>query len=144
MILNTRHVGLVVEDIEKSIKFYQALGLTVWKRQIESGGFISTVVGIDNVEIETVKLKVSDQSIIELLEYKSHKTKKTAEFYSSNKHGCSHVSFTVENLDDIAGKITELGGSIVNLPCITDDGVFKVMYCHDLDGIIIELVEELK
>tara|TARA_B100000579_G_C22739880_1_gene808558 strand:+ start:164 stop:598 length:435 start_codon:yes stop_codon:yes gene_type:complete len=144
MILNTRHVGLVVEDIEKSIKFYQALGLTVWKRQIESGDFISTVVGIDNVEIETAKLKVSDQSIIELLEYKSHKTKKTAEFYLSNKHGCSHVSFTVENLDDIAGKITELGGSIVNLPSITDDGVFKVMYCHDLDGIIIELVEELK
>ena len=143
MILNTRHVGLVVEDIEKSIKFYQALGLTVWKRQIESGGFISTVVGIDNVEIETAKLKVSDQSIIELLEYNSHKTKKTAEFYSSNKHGCSHVSF-MRNLDDIAGKITELGGSIVNLPCITDDGVFKVMYCHDLDGIIIELVEELK
>ena len=79
MILNTRHVGLVVEDLEKSIKFYEALGLTVWKRQIESGSFISTVVGIDNVEIETAKLKVSDQSIIELLEYKSHKTKKTAE-----------------------------------------------------------------
>ena len=52
MILNTRHVGLVVEDIEKSIKFYQALGLTVWKRQIESGGFISTVVGMTMLRLK--------------------------------------------------------------------------------------------
>ena len=90
------------------------------------------------------KVRLRQQPLWNKQTNKRHKTKKTAEFYSSNKHGCSHVSFTVENLDDIAGKITELGGSIVNLPCITDDGVFKVMYCHDLDGIIIELVEELK
>ena len=70
MIIKTRHTGLVVKDLNKSIKFYETLGLKLWKRELEKGKFISQVVGLDNAEIETAKLKVSDGSLVELLEYK--------------------------------------------------------------------------
>jgi len=36
-----------------------------------------------------------------------------------------------------------LGGSIVNPPAVSANGAVKVMYCHDLDGILMEMVEEL-
>jgi len=100
-------------------------------------------VGIKDVEIETAKLKIPDGSLLELLEYKSSKIKKINSKYPSDKHGCSHVSFSVKDIDKISKLIENLGGSIVNLPQTSLDGNFKVMYCHDIDGIIVELVQEL-
>jgi len=143
MIIKTRHTGLVVKDISASIVFYEELGLSVWKRENERGEFLSQVVGLENAEIETAKLKVADGSLLELLEYKSHPTKPTISNYPSNKHGCSHVAFTVQDVDEIHSKIIELGGSIVNTPAVSANGLVKVMYCHDLDGILMELVQEL-
>ena len=143
MIINKRHTGLVVNDLNSSIKFYEGLGLKVWNRQLETGDFISKVVGIKNVEIETAKLKIPDGSLLELLEYKSSKIKKMNSRYSADRHGCSHVSFTVEDIDKLSKLIENLGGSIVNSPQTSLDGNLKVMYCHDIDGIIVELVQEL-
>ena len=143
MIIKTRHTGLVVKDISASIAFYEGLGLSVWKRENEMGDFLSQVVGLEHAEIETAKLKVGDGSLLELLEYKSHPTKPTISNYPSNKHGCSHVAFTVQDVEGISSKIVQLGGSIVNAPAASANGLVKVMYCHDLDGILMELVEEL-
>jgi catechol 2,3-dioxygenase-like lactoylglutathione lyase family enzyme len=144
MIIKTRHTGLVVKDISASIAFYEGLGLSVWKHENEHGDFLSQVVGLKNAEIETAKLKLSDESVIELLEYKSHPTKPTSFNYPSNKHGCSHVAFTVKDVEEISSKIIRLGGSIVNPPAVSANGSVKVMYCHDLDGILMEMVEELQ
>ena len=143
MIIRTRHTGLVVTDIVASIEFYENLGLDVWIQQNEIGDFISQVVGLENVELVTAKLKVADGSVLELIEYKSHPEKETDSVYPSNKHGCSHIAFTVKNVDEMAKKVVQLGGSIVNLPAASINGLVKVMYCHDLDGILMEMVEEL-
>lgn len=144
MILKTRHTGLVVKDISASIAFYENLGLIVWKREVEKGDFLSQVVGLEHAEIETAKLKVGDGSLLELLEYKSHPTTPSTSIYPSNYHGCSHVAFTVQDVEEIASKIVRLGGSIVNHPTVSANGSVKVMYCHDLDGILIEMVEEIQ
>ena len=143
MIIKTRHTGLVVKNINASIKFYEGLGLNVWKHENEKGNFRSQVVGLDNAEIETAKMKVADGSLLELLEYKSHPTSPAASKYPSNMHGCSHVAFTVEDIEDTASKILKLGGSIVNHAAVSDNALVKVMYCHDLDGILMEIVQEL-
>ena len=144
MIVNTRHTGLVVKDISASIAFYEGLGLSVWKHENENGDFLSQVVGLKNAEIETAKLEVGDGSLLELLEYKSHPTEPSVSIYPSNSHGCSHIAFTVQDVEEISSKIVSLGGSIVNPPAVSANGLVKVMYCHDLDGILMEMVEELQ
>jgi len=143
MILKTRHTGLVVKNISASIAFYEGLGLKVWKREIEKGDFISKVVGLQDAEIETAKLKISDGSLLELLEYRSHPTIYMNTNYEPNKHGCSHIAFSVDDIEETAEIIIKLGGSVVNEPAISKNGSVKVMYCYDLEGILIELVEEL-
>ena len=42
----------VVKNLNKSIEFYEHLGLKLWKREIESGSFISKVVGLKKAVIE--------------------------------------------------------------------------------------------
>lgn len=143
MIRNTRHTGLVVRDLERSIAFYQALGLMVWERKIETGQFIDTVVGIPNVKLEWAKLRTPDGSLVELLQYHSHPECRPVEAAPSYRLGCSHIAFTVDDLPATCDLIGRLGGSTVNPPVEAPGGKVRVAYCHDLDGILMELVEEL-
>ena len=143
MIRNTRHTGLVVRDLERSLAFYQALGLQLWKREMETGSFIETVVGIPGVHLEWAKLRAMDGSLVELLQYHSHPDHRLVEPVPSNRLGCSHIAFTVDDLVATCALIGRLGGSTVNPPAKAPGGDVRVAYCHDPDGILMELVEEV-
>ena len=143
MILCQRHAGLVVRNLEQSIQFYEALGLKVWSRQEESGPFIETVVGIHEVRIEWAKMQCPDESMVELLQYHSHPDVQPLVDAPSNRLGCSHIAYTVDHADRFCQEIEKLGGSVVNPPALAPNGLVRVAYCHDLDGILIEVVEEI-
>ncbi|TGL10758.1 VOC family protein [Leptospira meyeri] len=143
MIKKTRHTGLVVRNLSKSLAFYEALGFSLWKREIEVGDFIDTVVGIKLVELETAKMHAKDGSMIELLEYHSHPMEKDKINSPSNTLGCSHIAFTVDDIEKTCKLVSQLGGNVVNHPVISPSGKVKVAYCHDVDGILLEFVEEL-
>ena len=144
-ICNIRHTGLVVRDLEQSLHFYQdILGLTVWKRALEKGNFIEKLVGIPDVSLEWVKLKTLDNSLIELLQYHSHPDQRAIENAPSNRLGCSHVALSVKNLDKLYERLKENKFHCNSKPLKSPDGKAKVMFCHDPDGIILELVEELE
>ena len=142
--LKIRHIGLVVHDLENSLNFYRdLLGLTILVRAKEEGIFIEKLVGIPGVSLEWVKLKLPDDSIIELLQYHSHPDQNPIDNTLSNKLGCSHVAFTVDNLEKVYSKLRDKGIHCNSEPLISPDGKAKVLYCHDPDGIILELVEEI-
>lgn len=61
----------------------------------------------------------------------------------SNELGCSHLAYTVHDINISCKKIILGGGSIKNDPVISPNGKVKVAYCHDPEGVLIELVEEL-
>lgn len=143
MIRSVRHTGLVVRDIERSVSFYSALGLKVWQREVETGPFIDAVVGIPGVRLEWAKLRVPDGPLLELLQYHSHPDGQSLCAAPSNRLGCSHVAFTVDDLSATCALVGRLGGSMINPPAEAPGGKVRVVYCHDPDGILIELVEEL-
>jgi lactoylglutathione lyase len=145
MILATRHTGLVVGNLEKSIRFYEALGLKVWRREKESGPFIDTVVGLTDVCLEWAKLRCPDGTTVELLQYYSHSDTRAGlpAVTPSNRLGCSHIAFTVTDIDQACAEIRRLGGIVVNEPAVAPSGQVKVAYCQDVDAIIVELVEEI-
>ena len=143
MIRSVRHTGIVVRDLEKSTEFYCALGFVKDNQAIEEGNFIDTVVGLQNTKLEWVKLKAPDGYLLELLQYHSHPESTEITQQKSNKLGCSHMAFSVDNIDRICEKIKQLGGCIVNPPALTNDKKIKVAYCHDLEGVLMEIVEVL-
>jgi catechol 2,3-dioxygenase-like lactoylglutathione lyase family enzyme len=146
MIKNARHVGFVVQDIKKSLHFYKDfLGLNIWKQDTEIGPYIDNVVGIKDVKIEWIKLQSKDGFLIELLQYHSHPESPSKQtFIPSNKLHSAHVAFTVDNLDKVYSKLTKNNYHCNSKPQHSPNGLVKVLYCHDPDGISVELVEELK
>jgi len=143
MIKDVRHTGIVVRNLEGSVKFYCALGFVENNRDTEEGVFIDTVVGLQNTKLEWVKLKAPDGYLLELLQYHSHSEQKEIVKQKSNQLGCSHLAFSVDDVDTICEKIKEIGGSIVNSPALTNDKKVKVAYCHDNEGNLMEIVEVL-
>jgi len=143
MIKAVRHSGVVVRSLEKSVKFYCSLGFIEDNRAIETGVFIDTVVGLQNTKLEWVKLKAPDGYLLEILQYHSHPEQKSIIKQKSNQLGCSHLAYSVDNINAICEKIEKIGGSIVNHPILTNDKKVKVAYCHDNEGNLIEIVEVL-
>jgi catechol 2,3-dioxygenase-like lactoylglutathione lyase family enzyme len=147
MISSIRHVGFVVKDLKESLKFYSdILGLEVYKRYTEEGDFIDELTGIANVKVEWVKLVIPQGGLIELLQYHSHPDadqSKKESVSPSNRLGCSHVALTVENLSKLYLDIKSNGYSCKSEPLKAPGGKAKILYCHDPDGSIIELIEDL-
>jgi predicted enzyme related to lactoylglutathione lyase len=144
MIKAVRHTGIVVDDLDKMSNFYRALGFIDFSQAIEKGDFIDQVTGLKHANLEWVKLKAPDGYLLELLKYHSH-PKDLMEISScANDLGCSHVAYTVENIEITCQKIVDAGGSIGNIPATSLNGRVKVAYCYDPEGVIMEIVEEVK
>ena len=123
--------------------FYRALGFIDENSKLEKGNYIEQVVHLENVEVEWIKMRAPDGNLIELLKYHSHPKKINNNIKKTNELGCSHIAFTVKNLDQICNLIKQKGGKFVNPPAISPDGKVKVIYCYDPEGGLIELVQEL-
>jgi len=144
MATEIRHAGLVVRDIESSLKFYSGLlGIPIISRRIEEGEFIERLVGIPNVKLEWAKLQDEKGIIVELLYYHSPTSDASEGNYPSNRHGASHIAFTIKGIDKLYALLCESKIHCNSVPLISPDGKVKVLYCHDPDGIIVELVEDI-
>ena len=143
MISKLRHTGFVVRNLNRSVVFYKALGFKTWKREIEQGQFLETVVDLKNVRVETAKLKAPCGALLELLQYNSHPVEMEISPQPSNQLGCSHIALTVGSIDKALECVQSCGGSLVNQPATAPDGIVRVAYCHDPEGNLLELVEEI-
>jgi len=146
MISSIRHVGFVVKNLDESLKFYsEILGLELYRRYTEEGEFIDRLTGIDGVTLEWAKLIIPSGGLIELLQYHSHQELSVSvdAGFPSNRLGCSHAALTVDDLSTLYLKLIEAGYSCKSEPLIAPGGKAKILYCHDPDGAILELIEDL-
>ncbi len=123
------------------------MGLTIYRREEERGEYIDALVGIKNVRVEWVKLNVPNGGLIELLDYHSHPDPAVSgkpEAIPSNRLGSGHIALTVTNLEELYKTLIKNGYECNSKPLLGPTGKTKILYCHDPDGIILELVEDLQ
>ena len=142
MIKDIRHTGIVIVDLEASLRFYRdLLGFQVAKQMEEAGDYIDNILSLRNVEVTTVKLTSPSGPTIELLKYHSHpadqKTREICEI------GISHIAFTVDDLDSEYERLQKKGIQFNAPPQLSPDGYAKVTFCRAPEGTLIELVEVL-
>ena len=106
MIINFRHVGLVVTDLEKAKTFWcDLLGFKLIKEMDEFGPHIDEMMGLVNVRVTTAKLRAPDNSMLELLFFESHPDKPIWEGTPFST-GLTHISMTVSNLSETYKKLS--------------------------------------
>ena len=144
MTVEIRHVGLVVADLEQSLKFWcEALGFMVLRQMEESGPHIDAMMGLKDVRVTTAKLVAPDGNLLELLYFHSHpdKPRWPGKPYST---GFTHIALTVKDLDETLRRLEQFGTSIPAEPQLSPDGQVKVIYATGPEGVLLELVEIIK
>lgn len=138
-----RHIGLVVKDLEKSLKFWcEILGFSIENIMNEKGEYLDLMMGLQNVVVTTAKLSDKNGNLIELLYFKNYSDDNDLikEPYSN---GLTHIALTVDNLEKTIGKLQKLNLIKPNIPVISPDGKVKVVYARCIEGLLIEFVQEL-
>jgi lactoylglutathione lyase len=139
---NIRHTGIVVTNIDNSIKFYnQYFGFEVKKDMLERGDYIDNFCSLKGVNVRTVKMALENGNMIELLDFVSHPEDNLDK--KINQIGCTHIALTVDDLDSLYDRMKTDGVHFNCAPQSSPDGMAKATFCRDPDGTFIELVEIL-
>jgi len=147
--IKLRHTGITTNDMQKSLELYRdVFGLEVVWNEIEQSPFIDRLSGMTGVKVHTVKLKDEKGAMIELLHYLSHPDEHRLDNETNmiNKVGCSHIAITVDDIQEMYLKLTNMGLSFNNKPERHPDinVPATVAFCRDYDGTLIEIVEVTK
>ncbi|MDA1189456.1 MAG: VOC family protein [Chloroflexi bacterium] len=144
MAVTFNHSGIVVSDLDRSLKFYcEGLGLHASLIVEGEGAELSQWLGYPNVKVRAAFVSGIDGTSIEIIEYKNPKaaTRSAEDMHKRAAIGASHLAFIVEDIDKTWKKLISMGGKKLNPPVNVGDKV-KGLYMQDPDGIWVELDED--
>ena len=144
MILETRHTGIVVKDLERALHFWRdIMGLKVRIDFVEEGEFIDTVQHLTGVKVHMIKLAAPDGTLIELLRDENHAGKPAGKRELCDP-GVSHVAFTVADVEAAYKRLRDFGCETLSAPVLSPDGKAKLFFVRDPEGNLLEIVEMVK
>ena len=139
----TRHVGIVVNDIEKTRDFWiNTLGFKLHIEAKEESPYIDKLLAIKNPVLTTIKLIDSKGFLIELLKFDNYEVKNS---WSGDLKttGLTHIALTVDNLDDLVDNLKEQNYKPLSDIKISPNKKVKVVFVKGPEAIMLELVQEL-
>jgi len=143
VILATRHIGIVVHDMEQSLRFWRdVMGLEVAIDFREHGTFIDTVQGLSGVDLRMIKLAAPDGSMIELLKDDAHSTPAPGQNQLCDR-GIRHVAFTVADVEASWRTLRDEGCAVSSEPVTAPDGKARLFFARDPEGNLLEIVQML-
>ena len=138
--INLRHVGLIVKDIDKSYELYRdILGFIPKVDQIEKGEFYEHLTGLVSGVARTSKCYSEDGTCIELIEYQSQLSDDRHKNLTSD--GFNHIALNVNDLDSLHEKLIGIGIEFINEPKLNPEKTAKVAFCYDYENNLLELVQ---
>lgn len=141
--MKLRHFAIVCNEIDQMEKFYKNFGFSDLSNNKEVGKYINTLTGLNDVTLYWKKYINDKNDILELIKYERFNLGKKNYKQKVFKKGFSHVAFTVENINYTVEILVKNGGTLVSDPLMSNDGKVYVCYAYDIEGNLIELVEEI-
>jgi len=130
---NIEHIGIAVQNLEESLKFYQdILGLEFIKQEkVESQG------------VKIAFLKVG-KSKIELLEPLNEEST-IARFIDKNGQGIHHFAILVDSIEDKIKDMQAQGARLIGDKVTVGADNMKIIFIHPkgTNGVLLELCEPL-
>jgi catechol 2,3-dioxygenase-like lactoylglutathione lyase family enzyme len=136
-------VGIVVNDLEKSIHFWQELvGFKVVSDNIEPSPYIEELLSLNAANLRTVKFSDKNGFIVELLKFASPSNNSDWQGDLSTT-GLTHIALTVENVEQVVNKLSEFSYASLSKIMKSPNGQVKVVFINGPENLKLELVEVL-
>lgn len=136
------HINLVVEDIERSKRFYvQFFGAEEVFRRVISGKWYQTLTGIPGAKADCLILRFADTPFkLELLQFLMPTPLPQDNISHFSTLGYRHLAFSVVDIDVFSAKLSENGIAIFSKPTVNPYGK-KMLYFRGPDGELLEACE---
>jgi catechol 2,3-dioxygenase-like lactoylglutathione lyase family enzyme len=144
MALKLDNVGIVVDDLDAAIAFFEELGLEVEGRTTVEGHWVDRVVGLQGTRSDIAMMHTPDgHGRLELARYQ-HPPAVGPDPRSepANTRGMSRIMFAVDNIDDVVERLQALGGELVG-EIVQYEDAYRLCYLRGPEGIIVALAQEL-
>jgi catechol 2,3-dioxygenase-like lactoylglutathione lyase family enzyme len=137
------NVGIVVESLDDAIAFFTELGMKLEGRAMIEGEWAGRVTGLGNQRVEIAMMITPDgHSRLELSRFIEPAVVADHRNAPVNALGYLRVMFTVDDLDDLLGRLRKLGVQLVGEVVRYEDS-YKLCYIRGPEGLLIGLAEEL-
>lgn len=137
------NVGIVVEDLDAAIGFFQELGLDLEGRAPVEGEWASRVTGLPGMRVEIAMMRTPDgHSRLELSRFLAPQVQADHRNAPVNSLGYLRVMFAVDDIDDTIARLAKRGAKVVDQVVRYAD-MYKLCYIRGPEGILIGLAEQL-
>src|SRR3954454_23335019 len=139
------HVSVVVDDLAAAIAFFTALGMTKEAEMPIEGPWVDRVNGLERVQVDIVMMRTPDgHGRLELTKFRNPELVEIEPAIAPpNTLGLRSVMFTVESVEDTAGRMRAHSGSELVGEVARYEDWYRLCYMRGPGGIIVALAEEL-
>jgi catechol 2,3-dioxygenase-like lactoylglutathione lyase family enzyme len=137
------NVGIVVEDLDKTVDFFRELGLALEGRAMIEGEWAGRVTGLGDQRVEIAMMRTPDgHSRLELSRFlvpaviADHRTAPV------NALGYLRAMFTVDDIDETLERLVQRGAQLVG-EVVQYKDVYRLCYIRGPEGLLIGLAQEL-
>jgi catechol 2,3-dioxygenase-like lactoylglutathione lyase family enzyme len=137
------HIGLVVEDLDETVRFLTLLGFDCSTPAVHGGEWIDRIIGLEGSEVEIVMVRGPDgDHVFEVVRFVSPAAGAQEPAPAANRPGLRHVAFTVDDLRGAVDRIRAGGWETVG-EIVDYEGMYLLCYVRGPEGLIVELAERL-
>jgi catechol 2,3-dioxygenase-like lactoylglutathione lyase family enzyme len=138
------HAGVVVEDLAAAVAFFVELGLELEGETTVEGDWVDQLVGLEDVRADLAVVRTPDgQGRVELSTFHRPVATSSAPRAPVNTPGIPRLTFVVDDVDDVLGRLRAHGAELVGAVAQYED-IYRYCYVRGPAGIIVGLVEELR
>ncbi len=138
------NVGIVVDDLDAAIAFFEELCLEVEGRATAEGDWVDRVVGLQGTRSDIAMMHTPDgHGRLELSRFQ-HPPAVGPDPRSepANTRGMGRIMFAVDDIDDVVERLQALGGELVG-EIVQYEDAYRLCYVRGPEGIIVGLAQEL-
>ncbi|WP_329033982.1 VOC family protein [Streptomyces sp. NBC_00178] len=138
------NVGIVVEDLDAAVAYFEELGMELEGRAEVQGPVADQCTGLSGVHCDIAMLRTPDgHSRLELAKYRSPAvTDAGPRNKPHNILGTHRVMFAVDDIEDTVARLRPRGGELLGKIARFEDS-YLLAYVRGPEGIIVGLAEQL-
>jgi catechol 2,3-dioxygenase-like lactoylglutathione lyase family enzyme len=137
------NVGIVVDDLDATIAFFQELGLELEGRAAIEGEWAGRVTGLGDQHVEIAMMRTPDgHSRLELSRFIRPPVVADHRTTPVNALGYLRVMFAVDELDDTLTRLRQRGAQLVG-DVVNYQNVYRLCYIRGPEGLLVGLAQQL-
>ena len=137
------NMGIVVEDLARSIEFFRALGMELEGTGMVEGEWAGRVTGLGDQRVEIAMMRMPDgHGRLELSRFIDPEVVEDHRTAPVNALGYLRVMFAVDDVDETLARLRKHGAELVSSDVVQYEDAYRLCYIRGPEGLLIGLAQD--